>query len=153
VQLTKDYKNHEEVPGVPLKPGEVGVVIKVDDSDNTFQVRAANGEEWWYDEEAIEPVVMDNPTDEHGARVAVAGKASPDKVHAKEKAKTEAEAKDFVKKAVAEKDAAEKAAAEVKEKEKKHKEDNAFRHLLEMGVTDQSRNALLLEGRGVKRLP
>jgi ankyrin repeat protein len=66
VQLTNDYKDHEDVSGGPLKPGEVGVVIKVDDSDNTFQVRAANGEEWWYKAAAIEIVieiaVLDLPT-------------------------------------------------------------------------------------------
>ncbi len=48
MQLTKDYKDHGDASEGPLKPGEVGVVIEINDSVTAFRVMTGEGEKWWY---------------------------------------------------------------------------------------------------------
>jgi hypothetical protein len=44
---------YADAGGGPLKPGQVGVVIKNDGSNGQpFKVRASNGKEWWYHKQA-----------------------------------------------------------------------------------------------------
>ena len=57
VQLTKYYERRPSASDSPLRPGETGVVIRIDDSSLPLKVRAPNGREHGYRKEAIKEVV------------------------------------------------------------------------------------------------
>ena len=52
VQLAEGYESVTDAAGGPLKPGDQGVVIR---SERACRVRAPNGQEWWYQREALKP--------------------------------------------------------------------------------------------------
>eukprot|EP00002_Diphylleia_rotans_P026181 TRINITY_DN5209_c0_g1_i1.p1 TRINITY_DN5209_c0_g1~~TRINITY_DN5209_c0_g1_i1.p1 ORF type:complete len:1235 (-),score=181.18 TRINITY_DN5209_c0_g1_i1:275-3979(-) len=48
VVLSPNYETFDDAGGGPLRPGDVGVVIKDDKSSKPYQVRAPQGQTWWY---------------------------------------------------------------------------------------------------------
>eukprot|EP01042_Synura_sphagnicola_P001742 gene1742-2043_t len=53
VVLAKGYGSMGDAEEGPLKPGDVGIVVEDDKSDNPYKVRVANDRTWWYRLEAI----------------------------------------------------------------------------------------------------
>ena len=51
VKLSDDYADHSDASSGPLKPGDVGTLVK--GSGKRYQVQASDGRTWWYDKAAI----------------------------------------------------------------------------------------------------
>eukprot|EP00002_Diphylleia_rotans_P006818 TRINITY_DN1622_c0_g2_i1.p1 TRINITY_DN1622_c0_g2~~TRINITY_DN1622_c0_g2_i1.p1 ORF type:complete len:677 (+),score=123.00 TRINITY_DN1622_c0_g2_i1:93-2123(+) len=54
VILSSKYESCSDARQGPLKPGDVGTIVKDDNSSKPFQVKAANGTTWWYESDALE---------------------------------------------------------------------------------------------------
>jgi len=60
VTLSPSYQDHSDAAGGPLQPGQRGMIVEYGGmSGRRFNVRAPNGDTWWYDAEAL--LVGDNP--------------------------------------------------------------------------------------------
>jgi hypothetical protein len=53
VQLSSDYHLHGDAAGGPLKPGDVGILVKDDGSSKPFCVEF-HGKRWWYERSALQ---------------------------------------------------------------------------------------------------
>ena len=53
VQLSSDYHLHGDAAGGPLKPGDVGILMEIDDSSKPCLVDFG-GERWWYARSALQ---------------------------------------------------------------------------------------------------
>jgi hypothetical protein len=55
VTLARDYADYDDAESGPLKPGDVGTIVAVDEDDDEkrYRVKADNGKKWWYHKDAI----------------------------------------------------------------------------------------------------
>ena len=53
VSLSTRFRECSDASQGPLSPGDIGTVIEDDKQSKPFQVRAENGEEWWYTRDAL----------------------------------------------------------------------------------------------------
>ena len=60
VSLSVDYASHGDAKGGPLKPGDVGKVVKADADEKRYKV-SFNGKEWWYGAPALASILPKDP--------------------------------------------------------------------------------------------
>jgi hypothetical protein len=55
VILTSCYADYDDASSGPLKPGDIGTILEVDEDDplKQYKVGAANGKKWWYHKNAV----------------------------------------------------------------------------------------------------